>query len=830
MAEGSFGRWLVREVTSVLGRKGSPPPFIVWCDPEHAWIELLRRAAAEGAFELWSDDAPELQVRERFFREPRAPRVVWLPIAREQISWFKVFELEASLVWDKCLIDALRDYGVSLPCDQELELRPLLPTYAREWFDRPKSAWRDLTPGAAKGALVDDQRVLEVLAGEEGEFDRIREEERFSIFARRVVDDFGLPDPGGMDEDAWRVAATARLLCTEAADANPDAPPSEGERIIPAGVRRQRSLRILRIWQENVRYMPSFERVAKDADGTIGLVFWARNLPEPPRSTASAAVEEALFKKISSSLDKIEDVDAMAKELVKLMPSFRERESGFWSQYASKKVHWHNLLRLADAAELIVENAGIGSDWTSTSDAIDWYCRKGWALDEAGESLFEESPDIQPPLRRIRDRLRKGYLRAMDRAGRNFSELLANDGTEALGLPTAGELVLMELERSKKVPTAIVFLDACRFDLGQRLARSLNAGEPATRAETAAAIAPVPTITLLGMAFALPMDRSKLSVEHDGKDFHVRAEGFRGDLTVAEQRRKWMASAAGAKEFLTITEVIDGEKLRRAPKLPRLLVVQGDEFDTAGHDGELKLTGASEAIERYARAVRLLRDAGYGRVIVTTDHGFFHWQPEPDEVEEEKPKGDVLWLSRRAVVGRRMAHPSAVKLNVPCSDLEVMVPRSVNAFKTYGGLGFFHKGATLQEMVIPVVVVRWPARSVKVPVVLKPVGHIMTVAPCVQVEAGVAGQQKLVGTDDTLLARRVIAKVHDPAGVRLVFKGECPVTVEPSSGPITIQMKRVDSDAVLPYGTKLSVRIYDADDETPLAEEEVELKVDLDEW
>ena len=830
MIEDSFGRWLVHEVTSVLGRKGSPPTFVVWCDPEHAWKELLRRAAKDGSFELWADDAPELQVRERFFREPRTPRIVWLPVAREHITWFKVFELEAAIVWEKSLVEALRDYGVSLPCDQELKLRSLLPVYALERFDSPKSAWKELTPGAAKGALVDDQRVLEALAGEEGEFNRLRKEDRFSIFARRAVEDFGFPDPSSMDENEWRVATTAQLLCTEAAETNPDSPPSEGERIIPLGFQRQRSLRLLRNWQENIRYMPSFELLVRDADKIIGLVFWARNLAVPPLSMASVAVEEALFKRFSESLDRIEDVDAMAKELVRLKPSFKERESGFWAQHASRKVGWYHLLRLAEAASLIVENAGTGSAWTSPSDAVEWYCRKGWALDEAGESLFEESPDIPAPLHRIRSRLRKGYLRAMDCVGRDFSELLAHDGVADLDLPTAGELILRELDSSKKIPTAIIFLDACRFDLGKRLARNLNAGEPAKRAETSAAIAPIPTITLLGMAFALPMERTELHVEHDGKDFHVKADGFGGDLTVAEQRRKWMTSAMGTKTFLTIAEVIDGGKLKSSARIPRLLVVQGDEFDTAGHDGELQLTGASDAIERYARAVRLLRDAGYSRVIVATDHGFFHWQPEPDEVEEDKPKGDVLWLSRRAVVGRGLTHPSAIGLHVPCSDLEVMVPRSVNAFKTYGGLGFFHNGATLQEMVIPVVIVQWPTKSVKVPVVLKPVGHIMTEAPCVQVEAGVAGQQKLVGADDTRLARRIVAKVHDPTGGRLIFKSEEPVTVEPCSGLITIQMKRIDSNVALSYGTKLIVRIYDADDEALLTEEKVVLKVDLDEW
>ena len=80
--------------------------------------------------------------------------------------------------------------------------------HAREWFDKPKATWKELTPGNAKGTLVDDQRMLQVLAGPIGEFDRLREEGRFEIFARRATEDFGLPDPAILKEESWRVAAS----------------------------------------------------------------------------------------------------------------------------------------------------------------------------------------------------------------------------------------------------------------------------------------------------------------------------------------------------------------------------------------------------------------------------------------------------------------------------------------------------------------------------------------------------------------------------------------------------------------------------------------------
>ncbi len=204
----SFQSWLVRENRDVLSRQNSGPPFIVWCDPDRSWLDLLREAASANGFELWApatvqEEFHELLVRDRFYSTPRAARVVWLPCSQDAISWFKPFELEAEAVWERSLLNALREYGVEISRDHEDDLVGLLPAHAREWFDKPKEAWKELTPGNAKGTLVDDHRILQVLGGPASEMDRLHDEGRFDIFARRATEDFGLPDLQDINEDAW---------------------------------------------------------------------------------------------------------------------------------------------------------------------------------------------------------------------------------------------------------------------------------------------------------------------------------------------------------------------------------------------------------------------------------------------------------------------------------------------------------------------------------------------------------------------------------------------------------------------------------------------------
>jgi len=307
----------------------------------------------------------------------------------------------------------------------------------------------------------------------------------------------------------------------------------------------------------------------------------------------------------------------------------------------------------------------------------------------------------------------------------------------------------------------------------------------------------------------------------------VSVKDTKGNLALAGDRRKWLAAGFEAKLFLSITEVLEGDKLGKAGRNRRFIVVEGDEFDTEGHEGLLKITGPEEHLERYARAIRKLRMAGYARIIVATDHGFFHWQSGIEEIEEAKPQGEVLFASRRVIVGRELRHKSAVHLSVPCSDLEVLVPRSVNVFRAYGGLGYFHGGATLQELVIPVICARWPQKVEKISVVLKPVEQIVSLSQGIEVSPGYG--ELFDASDETRLPRHVEVKVLDPATGTLVFRSEQTATVRPGGKNVVLTLRRIP-EARASVGQELEIRLIDVDNEEILERKTVTLKVELDEW
>ena len=832
MSELTFRTWLRAEIGAILGRKNDPPPLIIWCDSDCEWRELLLAAADGDKFELWADDKHELILREELRTARSSPRVVWVPRRRSDLSFLKLLELQAEMVWTEPLVSALVRFGVRIPAEREAELRPLLGSYAKELLDKPLSEWPDfLSPAQVSAQLMTEDLILEVLAHPDEPIERRVPPKLSAVFGRRLKDDFGLLDPSlCRDERDWRVEVVSQLLATDAAVKVPSNPPADRDRTIGAGSPRENAMRLLERWTRDVELAPVFEKLSREADSRLSLGVWARALSTAPAPLASRSGEDALFSKIIEELSRLDNLESLSGKLGEVSKLAHQHAEGFWGKRAREPVAWTTLAGLSDAASALADQHGTQANWKAARDAVEWFTSRGWRLDEVGEALICDDHNATGALREVRARLERAYLRHLDEVNGVFSELLAHEGTEALGLRFAGE-VLEEIKPAKE-PIAVLVLDACRYDLAERISERLNRGEPVTRARVTAARAPLPSITALGMPFALATEPSQLKVDlgqGENRRWRVTEAGEKWDLSQAVVRREWLRKRFGLKatSFSDIKRVLEDE-VPGAAESGRLIFVFGDEFDTAGHEGELRFRGAEQYLHDYTRAILKLRDAGYTTVIAITDHGFIHWEPEKDEILSN-PEGEIAWRSRRAIVGTQLKHPVAIKLRVSQSDLECMVPRSVNAFQTYGGIGFFHGGATLEEIIIPVLKVEWPRKAAKVPVVLGPITEILSLSPRVEVRAGSTGALPGMGGSPNVTGRNVALKIIEPATGRRLFFSREPIAVQSDGTPAEVLLGRTPGE-MCTRGTKLLVEARDADNDELLDQREAELKVDLTEW
>jgi hypothetical protein len=831
-APDSFRQWLTGQINDIFNRSSHTSPYIVWCDPQRVWKDFLITVKEDTAIDLWADEMPELQLRERFHTESpdNKRRIIWLPKSRTEINYFKVFEIRADHVWEQSLGNALIEYGVSPAKIQELG--ESLPAFTRSQLEKPLTTWQNVTDRDT----CDNNCILGMLSGNSEAVADLEDPERFGIFLRRIVQEFGLPEPVAGKDDEWRIQALAVLLCTDVLQKSPVDPGQDTTFIIRNDLQKQKALDLLSDWMKRIDYIPSFEKMVIEAEKRTPLRFWASGITLTDQTYASRTIEQELFNRELKTIQPCKNDEELVAYLAGKIRMYQSHREGFWGSTASNKVRWDQLILMAEIAQGLVSQNSCSTRWRSVKDAISWFTGKGWEIDNAGEMLFTDGHEIPTELLKVRTRLGSAYHRHLDVINQAFSELLSKSGSAvSLGL-YAGEIIAQSLEQdTTKSPVAVIYLDALRYDLGERLAAMLNSGEPTKRATVIPARAPLPSVTALGMAYAMPVNHELFNVKIEKESFNVTTSDFPGNLALLAKRRDFLSGHFKLKDKKTKHFITVKELLKASPdditvkNLGKILFVFGDQLDKEGHDDELQLSGAEDILERYGRIIRLLQRGGYPTILITTDHGFFHWDPEKDEFIS-KPEGEVLWKCRRAIVGYDLTHDTALRMTASGSDMECMLPRSVNVFETYGGIGYFHGGATLQELIIPVISVSYPKKSKKIGIVIKPVTQITTLEQRIEVAPAGAIQKSLDGTiDGNLLSRSVILKIiYDETG-ELIFTSLHPVTVTPGGGTQSITIKKKKSSQA-PYDASLTLWVYDEETGEPLAQTSVVLKVELDEW
>jgi uncharacterized protein (TIGR02687 family) len=120
---------------------------------------------------------------------------------------------------------------------------------------------------------------------------------------------------------------------------------------------------------------------------------------------------------------------------------------------------------------------------------------------------------------------------------------------------------------------------------------------------------------------------------------------------------------------------------------------------------------AEETLQDLIRLIKKLTGANVNNLLVTADHGFIYQNRAIDESDfsgVEAVGDQILFRNRRFVLGRGLVESASLhkftseQLGL-AGEVEVQVPRSINRLRMKGsGSRYVHGGASLQEVVIPV--------------------------------------------------------------------------------------------------------------------------------
>lgn len=254
----------------------------------------------------------------------------------------------------------------------------------------------------------------------------------------------------------------------------------------------------------------------------------------------------------------------------------------------------------------------------------------------------------------------------------------------------------------------VIVSDALRYEVAASLAEQLRR-ETQAKVELGSMAAIFPTVTKFGMAALLP--HKSLTVEQRPAGLCVLADGAPTDMGSRDAALKRANSASVALKYKDLIKMKRTERSALV-KGREVVYIYHDRIDEAGHSDEGGIFPACEdATTEIKNLIRIIvNEFGGTNIFVTADHGFLYTYKaltEDAKVDKTTTGDEDVEVDRRYLITRKGAHPQylmPVRFLNGQTDYAAFAPReSVRIKKKGGGLNFVHGGASLQEMVVPVV-------------------------------------------------------------------------------------------------------------------------------
>jgi uncharacterized protein (TIGR02687 family) len=264
----------------------------------------------------------------------------------------------------------------------------------------------------------------------------------------------------------------------------------------------------------------------------------------------------------------------------------------------------------------------------------------------------------------------------------------------------------------------VIISDALRFEIGQELAE-LIVKEDRYEAELEFQVTTLPSYTQLGMAALLP--HSKLSFDNENEYVNVDGMSSTGkDNRVKILQKYYQRSVAlSSEEFLNMKAHTDG---REFIKPYDIIYIYSNTIDKTGDNKDSEnrtFFAVEEELQNILKLLKQIANVNGTNMIITADHGFIYQHKKLEETDftEFTAQGKVYKINRRFVIGKNLDEDMSVKKFTSSqlgldSDKDFLIPKSINRIRVQGaGSRFVHGGASLQEIIIPIVKVNKKRQS-----------------------------------------------------------------------------------------------------------------------
>ena len=253
----------------------------------------------------------------------------------------------------------------------------------------------------------------------------------------------------------------------------------------------------------------------------------------------------------------------------------------------------------------------------------------------------------------------------------------------------------------------VIISDALRYEVGTEIAEKLNE-EVINSTNIYSMLSTVPSITKLGMASLLPHD--SISIKDDGRVF------VDGNDSSGVQNRSKILIKNFDNSIAVDYQKLPKNKIEFADSLKgyKLIYIYHNTIDATSDKGATEIYTVEvvkKAVDEILNLVHKITDwLGGINVLITADHGFIYQRSDLEESDKiGKEAVEVIDKNRRSFITKENREiDNLLKIDMKYllneNDVFAYMPKSNIRFKVQGeGSKFVHGGATLQELVVPVI-------------------------------------------------------------------------------------------------------------------------------
>lgn len=485
---------------------------------------------------------------------------------------------------------------------------------------------------------------------------------------------------------------------------------AEGECLAPD------ALVFLKRWKDSRRWQEAFETLSQLS---VDILNVEADLNVRP---LGALVELDYFELIDQRLVS-ELVKAVTQRTIaagQVSSVVRQRKTSHWYE------RYTSLYQAIDAAAQalqLVDTLDVSS--ATLKDGVDKYVSTWYRLDQLYRTYVFHAQQAKQStlLKELSELVENHYVNNyLLKQGNSWQQCIESSNSWELARDPRAQRNFFKrhvrpyLNKDKKL--FVIISDAFRYEIGEEFMRLLRQKDK-YEVTLDPMIATLPSFTQLGMAALLPHE--SLTLQPDGS---VLVDGKTSQGLNA--RKKQLQRALGDKSVTAIgaDEIIgmSGDDRRAFVREHDLVYVYHNEIDMIGdkRDSEGNVFQAVQrTLESLESVVRCLVSANVNNLLLTADHGFLFQNRSLEESDFSTVDLDasVEARNRRYVLGvqlpthERLNHFTAEDLGLE-AGVEVQIPKSINRLRVKGaGSRYVHGGATLQELVIPVLKVNKKRKS-----------------------------------------------------------------------------------------------------------------------